>query len=49
MRGTPAGRYECATCESGYIVSDAAAFDGGFMPAAALLGTEHPMFWRGDA
>jgi hypothetical protein len=49
MKGDPAGRYECATCDSEYIVSDAEAFADGFMPAATLLGTGHPMFWKGDA
>ena len=47
MKGDPAGEYECATCESGYTVSDAEAFGGSFMPAGILLDTKHPMYWRG--
>lgn len=47
MRGNPAGLYECAICNDQYIVSDAEAFGGGFMPAASWIGTGHPLYWRG--
>jgi len=49
MKGTPTGRYECVTCGDEHIVSDAKAFDGGFMPAAVMLDTPHPMYWRDTA
>lgn len=48
MKGYAQGLYECAGCNDEYHVSDEFAFGGGFMPAAIMPNTDHPMYWRGD-
>ena len=49
MKGYAQGLYECAECSDNYHVSDSFAFGDGFMPAAIMADTDHPMYWRGNA